>query len=172
MNKMLIAALLAMAGTAQAADQTEGGVYVGLGLGRADGGNAVFKTGGSPSFAGSLGYRFQSPLALELYWRSLSFELFPASQSGNYEYPDRHVGVAVVGRLPLGEALSATARLGVGRTGMDRSGSGASAKQRTSMSGGVGLSYALGRKVSVTLGYERFSKIDTGVTLLGAEIRF
>lgn len=172
MYRTLIAALLAMAGAAQAADRADSGVYVGLSLGRADGGNAVFKTGGSPSFAGSLGYRFQSPLALELYWRSLSFELFPASQSGNYDYPDRHVGAAVVGRLPLGDALSATARLGVGRTTMDRSGSGASAKQRTSVSGGVGLSYALSRQVSITLGYERFSRIDTGVTLLGTEIRF
>lgn len=175
MNKLLAALLLcAVAGGAQAqgAKAKTEGVYAGFGLGRADGGNRLYETGSRPSFAFNLGYRFNGALSAEVYWRTMSFEILPQWSQQGYSYPDRHLGVAGVGTLPLSDAWAVTGRLGVGRTTMDQSGSGKAAKQQTSLMGGLGLTYQVSRSFSVTLGYERYSKINTGLTLFSGEVRF
>ncbi|MCH7342772.1 porin family protein [Pelomonas sp. CA6] len=172
-SKRWVAVLgLVASGTAAAADAKQEGVYAGLAIGRASGSAETYRIGSSPSFGFNLGYRFSANLSTEVFWRSLSFELFPMFQTRSYEYPDSHLGVAVIGSMPLSDSWALNARLGVGRTKMERSRDLSASGSRTSLSGGLSVSYAITPSFSMNLGYERYTKISSGVTLLGAELRF
>lgn len=174
MNKKLgVMLLLALAGSAACASELNTqGPYIGVSLGRADGSAEVYRTKSRPSFGFHLGYRFNQNVAAEVFGHSLSFEIFPSWFGKPYEYPKEHVGVAVIGSLPMSTDLSLTARLGLGRTTMERSKDLRTAGHRNSVSGGLGLSYTISPSFALNLGYARYSKVDAGVFSLGGELRF
>ncbi|WP_158218930.1 porin family protein [Roseateles aquatilis] len=172
---LLIAAAIVGAGAAHAAPSVpDEGMYATVSFARASGSNETYRTRGTPSFGSSVGYRFNSTVGVEVYYRTLSFELFPGWSSQNYSYPETHVGLAATANLPLSGSWSATGRLGVGNTRMKVAGSGFrdDGRNKTTVSAGAGLAWHLSRSVSLTGGYERYAGINTGLWSVGAEFRF
>ncbi|MDT9001665.1 porin family protein [Paucibacter sp. APW11] len=176
-RKLAVAAACAMSlvSVAHAQDaQAKPGPYVGLSLGRANGSHEAYEAGSDPSLGLFAGYRFNEQLSLEVFGRALSFRLFPnwlnTHDSGTH--PDRHIGLAVVGDLPLGGAWRAYGRAGLGRTRMEGNNSLAKAGSVTETTLGAGLAYEFSSGFGLRFGLERYNKSRVNVLGLGGEVRF
>ncbi len=163
----LTASVLAGASAAQAAT-LEPGVYGALLLGRTDGSNPNYRHGNGISLGGGLGYRFKPEWGVEVFTREFDFQ--PLRISTSYAYPERHIGIAATGELPLNGTFGVTGRVGLGQTQMTRR--NMEAGDRTSVSLGAGLVMHLGSHVSATLGYERYTRVNVNAYLAGVEFRF
>lgn len=87
-------------------------------------------------------------------------------------YPDTHVGIAVLGNLPLNNAFSLYGRLGVGRTEMKSGRISNKDRSETDPSVGLGVRYAFGPAFSVNLEATRFTKSEVNTYLLGVQYNF
>ena len=162
------ATMILAAGAAQAAD--ESAIYGAVGVGMADGDHAAYKRDGSQLSVGySLGYRFNENYGVEVFTRALEFKMIGLRR--DFEYPDSHVGVAAVGRLPVAKMLSLSARVGLGRTKMSRE-DGVNPSDKTTFSAGVGAALEFGRNVALTTGVERYAGINTSVWLINWQLSY
>ncbi len=165
---MLAATMVMMAGAARAAD--ESAVYGAVGVGVADGDHEAYKRdGGQLSVGYSLGYRFNANYGVEVFTRTLEFKMLGLRR--DFEYPDSHVGIAAVGRLPVAKMLSLSARVGVGRTKMSRE-DGINPSDKTTFSAGVGAALEFGRHVALTTGVERYAGINASVWLVNWQLSY
>lgn len=164
----LAAAMVMVAGTAHAADDTL--IYGSVGVGGVDGSQEAYKRDGDQLSVGySFGYYFNANYGAEIYTRSLAFR--PFGPRRDYAYPDTHVGIAAVYRYPLTRMFSLNGRLGIGQTKMSRD-DGGHAGDKTSVTAGVGASLEFSRHVAITAGYERYSGINTGLWLVGWQLGY
>ena len=148
------------------------GVYVGAGVGSSSVSSHTVDTDNDPSLNVDVGYRFNQNFSAEIFARSLSFRLFDGLFGDSSYYPDSHVGVAVLGTIPVGNDFSLYGRLGLGRTEMK---SGRKAKQdynETDPSLGVGVRYALSPAWSINVEATRFTKTKVNTYLLGVQYDF
>ena len=171
MKKIWAAAAAAAAfsaGLAHAKD--DAGLYTHVTVGEVNGGGESHRrNGGQLSVGWAIGYHFNDTISAETFGRSLEFALLTPRR--DYGYPDRHLGIAVVGRYPLMQFLSVNARVGLGQTEMRRD-DGGRVSNLTSVSGGVGAALELGRHFAITAGYERYTRIDAGILLFGVQASF
>lgn len=172
MKKRLATVLVAVMGTvamsaACAADLTAG-PYINIMTGKADGNNPTYENGGSWSVGGGVGYRVIPELGIEIFTRGLDFEIFRGQT--DYQYPERHSGVAAVAELPLNRWFGITGRVGLGQTQMKQS--RGRTEDRVSASTGAGLAWHMGSHFTLTLSYERYTRVNVDTWLFGYEARY
>lgn len=158
---------------AHAADNLdEQGFYAGVSLGKSNVSSNVVKESGDIIGGLNFGYQFNQNFSAELMYRTMSFRLFDGLVGDQSYYPDSHVGVAAVGRIPLSEDFGFYGRLGVGQTSMKSASSTLGSKHETDISTGIGLSYQLTKNFSANLEMTHFSKTGVNTTLAGVQYRF
>jgi len=170
----LAAAGLMLHSAAQAGPELDGkGLYLGASIGSAKGKSKVYLGDSDPSLALSVGYRFNPNLSVELFARTLNFNILPGLfEPEGYVYPDSHVGTALRLSAPVNESFHVYGRLGVGRTAMKATRVGMQAKSVTEASVGAGLGYDFNASWGLQLEYKRFLKNDINVMSLGLQFRF
>lgn len=173
-SALAMAGIALSLGFAASARAAEPGVYVGLSVGKADGSGPAYQAGADPSLGVAVGYRLNEQLAVEGFARSLSFIRFPEifGSPDAYRVPDRHVGLALEGTVPLSEAWGLYGRLGVGRTTMMGSTTGRRLDTVTDATLGGGLRYGLGSGWAFKLGAERYGKSKVNAYYLALQYQF
>ena len=171
---MMAAGMALASGLSTSASAAEPGVYAGLSVGKADGSGPAYQAGADPSLGVAMGYRLNEQLAVEGFARSLSFIRFPEifGSPDAYQVPDRHVGLALEGTVPLSEAWGLYGRLGVGRTTMTGSTTGRRLDTVTDATLGGGLRYGLGSGWAFKLGAERYGKSKVNAYYLAVQYQF
>ncbi|MES2296765.1 MAG: porin family protein [Pseudomonadota bacterium] len=174
---LLIAALCGASACASAADtvppaSSASPFYLGIGLGKSSVSSKVVEEASDPSFDIHAGYQINENLALEAFARSLSFRIGILDAIGRDHnfYPDHHVGLAMVGSLPLAERFKAYGRLGLGRT--TETNANDAERAESDISVGVGVSYAFTRHVAMTGEITRFTNSGVTTALLGMNFNF
>lgn len=152
--------------------QNSSGVYVGAGVGSSSVSSHAVDSDNDPSLNVDVGYRFNQNFSAEIFARSLSFRLFDDLAGDSSYYPDSHVGVAVLGTIPLGNDFSLYGRLGVGRTEMKSGRKSKKDYNETDPSLGLGVRYALSPAWSINLEATRFTKTKVNTYLLGVQYDF
>ena len=148
------------------------GVYVGAGVGGSSVSSHTVDSGNDPALNVDIGYRFNQNLSAEVFARSLSFRLFDGLAGDSSYYPDTHVGVAVLGTVPLANDFSLYGRLGIGRTEMKSGRKSKKDYSETDPSLGLGVRYALSSAWSINLEATRFTKTKVNTYLLGVQYNF
>ncbi|MTW35560.1 outer membrane beta-barrel protein [Pseudoduganella danionis] len=161
---------LAVALPAFASDPFEPGVYAGVNLGRASISSKYVESGHDATGGFAIGYQMTPNLGAEVFASTLSFDPFKGLLAAPGNYPDSHIGVAVLGSIPLSDQFSLYGRLGIGRTKMPSTRTSLPTTHETDPSIGIGASYAISRQWSVNLEATRLTK--TEVNLLSAGLRF
>ncbi|SEK84699.1 Outer membrane protein beta-barrel domain-containing protein [Roseateles sp. YR242] len=172
-SAMVLTAALGASSDAHAEDPNPGltpGVYGQFAIGAANGSNPNYDKSSTLSVAWGLGYRFTPNLGAEVFLRGLNFDINLFAPNRDYAYPERHVGVALTGSLPISSIFNVTGRAGIGQTTLKRDNGPDSTK--TSASAGVGLALQLGSHMALTTGYERYAGVNVNVWNLGWELRY
>lgn len=157
--------------------------YLGPTLGRSDGVDEDPALDDDVSYGFTAGMRLDSRWAVEVFWRNFAFgaDFGDAVFGGDGNFrPETHVGLAGIYRLPMGDNVSAYARLGLGETdlvanrnGLFEENSGqADRKSITDPSVGAGVEIGTLRRVGVKLEATRFTKSAVKTYLLGLDIKF
>jgi len=168
-SKATVLTLLLACGTAHAAG-FEPGVYVGFDIGKSSYKQAGVNSS-DPSFGLKLGYQATGYFGLELYGRSLSFQLDAPYISADY-YPDDHFGVAAVATYPLASEFNLYGRLGMGRTQLRSPRVGNPTRHRDEASLGVGAAYLMTPKWQFSVEAVRFNKSEVTLLTAGVQYRF
>ena len=171
-KKLMAALCLSLLSICAAQAQTERGVYIGAGIGGSSVSSHKVDSDNDPSLNVNLGYRFNPSFSTEIFARSMSFRMFDGLIGDDSYYPDTHVGIAVLGNLPLNNAFSLYGRLGVGRTEMKSGRISNKDRSETDPSVGLGVRYAFGPAFSVNLEATRFTKSEVNTYLLGVQYNF
>ncbi|MBA5690740.1 porin family protein [Rugamonas apoptosis] len=161
---------LSLALPALASDAFEPGAYVGLKLGRASISSKYVESGNDASGTLAVGYQATPTLGAEVFAQTLSFDPFKGLLAAPGNYPDSHIGVALLGSVPVSDQFGVYGRLGIGRTRMPSTRSSLPTTHETDPSIGIGASYAFNRQWSLNLEASRLTKTD--VNFLTAGLRF
>ncbi|PHV04878.1 hypothetical protein CSQ96_23095 [Janthinobacterium sp. BJB412] len=168
-KRAALASLLLASSTSFAAD-FEPGIYVGADIGRSS-----YKqpgvSDGDAAFGLKLGYQATPNFGAEIIARSLSFRIDGPFADSAY-YPDSHVGVAAVGKVPLNERFNLYGRLGVGRTKMHSARVANKDQNETEALFGAGIGYAFSPKWQMSLEATRFNKSEITLVTLGVQYNF
>jgi hypothetical protein len=183
----LAVAVLLTATAARADGWKAPSVHVGFAVGKAQV-SAVPSDLYSDALLGvSIGYTVDRSLAFELFDQrfvagplgaALSNAVRAAfgAKAGPSEVPERHVGVAAIGALPLADAWRVLGRLGLGSTRVavygPPKGDFLRTENRTDPSVGAGLAFDASARWTFSLNAARFTKTKTTATTLGAQFRF
>lgn len=152
--------------------QNTAGVYVGAGVGSSSVSSHTVDTDNDPALNVDIGYRFNQNFSAEVFARSLSLRMFDGLVGDSSYYPDTHVGVAVLGTVPLGNDFSLYGRLGIGRTEMKSGRKSKKDYNETDPSLGVGVRYALSPAWSLNVEATHFTKTKVNTYLLGVQYDF
>ncbi len=178
MKKTLaLAAILSMCSLyAHAADQQnqqdEQGFYAGISVGKSNVSSRVVKESGDAIGGLNVGYQINQNFAAELMYRSMSFRLFDNLIGDQSYYPESHIGVSAIGRIPLSDSFGFYGRLGVGQTTMKSASAALGSQHETDISSGVGFDYQLTKNFSAKIEMTHFSKTGVNTTLAGIQYRF
>lgn len=171
-KKLTLAIGLALLSISAVHAQDTRGIYVGAGIGGSSVSSHKVDSDNDPSLNVNLGYRFNQNFSTELFARSMSFRMFDGLIGDDSYYPDTHVGIAVLGTVPLNNAFSLYGRLGVGRTVMKSSRVSNKDRDETDPSVGLGVRYAFSPAWSVNLEATRFTKTEVNTYLFGVQYNF
>jgi opacity protein-like surface antigen len=169
-SSLATALSLALASPAFASDAFTPGVYFGLKLGRANISSKYVESGNDAGGALAIGYQATPNFGAEIFAQTLSFDPFKGLLAAPGNYPDSHIGIALLGSAPVSEQFSVYGRVGVGRTRMPSTRASLPTLHETDPSIGIGASYAFNRQWSVNLEASRLTK--TEVNFLAAGLRF
>lgn len=171
LNSMLFA-ILTWSACAQA-DERQSSMYLGADFGRSSVSSHVYEEKSDPVFGFSFGYQVTPDASVEVFWRSLSFRMLDSLVGDDSYYPSEHLGVAIVGALPLSERVHLLGRLGVGRTTMTSAfPSSRPDDHKTEASVGAGLAYDFAQRWAVKFTVTGFTETKVSTTLIGFEYRF
>ena len=112
----LAAAGAALGAAAHAVQPEDAGLYVGAEIGKSSVSSHVYQESNDPVVGATFGVVVNPNVSFEIFARSLSFRIFDALAGDTTYYPSGHVGVAVLGVLPLNEKFQFYGRFGMGRT--------------------------------------------------------
>jgi opacity protein-like surface antigen len=161
---------LPLVAPAFASEPFQPGAYVGLNLGRANISSKYVESSTDTSVGLAIGYQATPNFGMEVFARTLNFDILHGLFTAPGYYPDDHYGVALLGTAPINEQFSVYGRVGIGRTKMQSTRVSLANYNETDPSIGIGASYALNRQWSVNLEASRLTKTD--VNLISAGFRF
>ncbi len=165
-------ALLTWSACVHAEDQRST-MYLSVDVGRSSVSSHVYESKNDPVYGFALGYTVAPNASVEVFWRSMSFRMFDWLAGDDSYYPSDHLGVAVVGGLPLGERTRVLGRLGVGRTTMESAYSSSRPDQhKTEVSVGAGVAYDFAERWALKLTVTRFTDTKVTTSLAGLDYRF
>lgn len=163
---------LSLAVPAFAANPFEPGAYVGLNLGRASISSKYVESGNDASGTLAIGYQATPNFGAEVFAQTLSFDPFKGLLAAPGNYPDSHIGVAVLGAVPVSDQFSVYGRLGIGRTRMPSTRTSLPTTHETDPSIGIGVSYAFNRQWSANLEASRLTKTEVNFLTVGLRLQF
>lgn len=120
------------------------------------------------------GYRVRPRVAVEGFIQGFtSLTALFADAFGSADlYPTGHLGVAVLGELPLSGPLSVYGRLGIGRTDFESDAASEKDFSVTDPSVGVGLLLSPWRRLAFRLEIARYTRSDITTRQLAAEVQW
>ncbi len=155
------------------AEDQKTSMYFSADIGRSSVSSHVYESKNDPAFGFALGYMLTPNVSVEAFWRGLSFRMLDSLYGDDSYYPSNHVGVAVVGGLPLGERTRLLGRLGVGRTTMESAyPSVRPDDHKTEASVGAGLAYDFAERWAIKLSVTRYTDTKVTTSLIGLDYRF
>ncbi|MBJ7311679.1 outer membrane beta-barrel protein [Rugamonas sp. CCM 8940] len=161
---------LLLASSAAYAAEFDPGIYVGSDIGRSSYSQPGVSNG-DLALGLKLGYQATPNFGAEIIARSLSFRIDGLFSDSAY-YPESHIGVAAVGKIPLNDRFSLYGRLGVGRTKMHSARVANKDQNETEALFGGGVSYAFSPKWQMSLEAIRFNKSELTLVTLGVQYNF
>ncbi|MBA5640400.1 porin family protein [Duganella sp. LX20W] len=163
---------LSLAMPAFADNVFEPGPYIGLNLGRASISSKYVESGNDASGALAVGYQATPNFGAEIFAQTLSFDPFKGLLAAPGNYPDSHIGAAILGSTPISNRLSVYGRLGIGRTKMASTRASLPTSHETDPSIGIGASYAFNRLWSANLEASRLTKTEVNFLTVGLCLQF
>ncbi|MFZ6874991.1 porin family protein [Undibacterium sp. Di27W] len=169
----LASSLLVISLSASAADgREEQGFYAGLDVGKSSVSSKVINDGKDLIGGVNAGYQFNQNFAAEVFYRSMSFRVLDGVIGDKNYYPNGHIGIAAIGRVPVYEKLGVYGRLGIGQTSMKADSNSLPEKRQREGSYGIGADYQISPNFSLKLEATRFAKSEVTTTTIGAQYRF